>query len=227
MGIQDRDYMHRDRPADFGTRSRPTFLSLLWAVCLVLVVLYLAARGLEGGPRRDATALRSVPVPAVEPPPPADPFRDDPTWHGGPRPPAVYGPPQSTGQTQTVYKCVVDGRTGYSAAPDCRGGLVSPLAIDPGPDAATVASAQRQADRAAAQAARQVEAMRRRDDAARQLAYAEATPPAGSHGAECGTLEQAIRALDDLARRPLSGPAQDQLRADRQRLRDRQNALHC
>lgn len=43
----------------------------------------------------------------------------------------------------------------------------------------------------------------------------------------CAALEAEIKQLDDLARRPQSGPTQDSIRVRRQAARDRQFSLRC
>lgn len=52
-------------------------------------------------------------------------------------------------------------------------------------------------------------------------------PAAAQPPGECTWIDARIRELDGIARQPQSGPAQDAIRAERVRLRDRQFALRC
>jgi len=58
-------------------------------------------------------------------------------------------------------------------------------------------------------------------------AQSMAAPQETSQPAECKRLEEYIARLDALARQPLSGQAQDEIRDKRKRARDRQFAIRC
>ena len=235
MGIQDRDYMRHDRRAKATYRRSLSYGSLLWGVGSVIGFFYFVMLGHAWwtGQGREAMQRATQPAPTVALPAAAnpDPFKDDPTWHTGPRPVIESPPPQSSVETRTVYKCSVNGKVTYSGPSDCRGGVATALPIDPGPDAARVAAAQIETQRSVAQANRQVEAVQQQRAAAEQARLADDagfTRPQGvPRQAECAALEQAIQSLDIHARQPLAGPEQDRVRAERQRVRDRQHALHC
>lgn len=239
LGIQDRDYTHRDRNGRPRQHRQHAFRSLLWALCggmFIAVVLmrtndWWIARQ-QSGPLETTQHAPFVAPPVVAPiEVTANPIEEGPTQRALPRPagaaPSRYRPQT---QTQVVYKCVVNGRVTYSGPDDCKGGMASTLDILPGPDSVALPTAriaaQRETTRPAEQPVTQ-QLQAAADEAAQALTRAHEQQLAASRRAECLQLDDIIRNLDSQARQPSSGQTQDWIRSQRTDARSRQFALHC
>ena len=244
MGLQDRDYMHRDRDSRPRPHRRYAFRSLLWALCgsmFVAVVLmrmndwWIARQQADaptGGQGTWPAAPQAAPPVQVPVEGSGAVLKDGAAVRALPRP-AVEAPPISARpqrQTQLVYKCVVNGRVTYSGPDECKGGLASTLEIVPAPDPGNRQSARGATQPNASQIADPPGAQRFQtpaDDAAQAAATAQAQQLVASRRAECQQLDDVVRKLDSQARQPSSGQTQDWIRNQRTDARSRQFALHC
>lgn len=234
MGLQDRDYMHRDRDRRPRSNRRHAFRSLLWALCGGMFVAVALMRTNDWWIARQQAQGTWPAAPPVHAPVAAsrDAIKDGTAWQALPRP-AVEAEPRRAHpqrQTQVVYKCVVNGRVTYSGPDECNGGSASTLDIVPAPDPVARQFRPGAAQPNAGQfsdhhVAKQLQAPA--DDAAQATATARVQQVEASRRAECLHLDDIIRNLDSQARQPSSGQTQDWIRSQRTDARSRQFALHC
>ena len=240
LGIQDRDYMHRDGNGRPRQHRQHAFRSLLWALCGGMFVAVVLMRTNDWWlARQQARAHATVQGARLAAPPVRAPVEastdaiDDGTASRALPRPAVetaprYARPQV--QTQVVYKCVVNGRVTYSGPDECKGGSASTLDLVPAPDPSARQSAPSPAQPNASHFADQPVAQRLQtpaDDAAQAAATARLQQLAASRRAECLQLDDIVRNLDSQARQPSSGQMQDWIRSQRTDARSRQFALNC
>ena len=138
------------------------------------------------------------------------------------RPPVVLEPAPMfvPPTTRTVAKCVVNGQVTYSDG--CTGASSQTLIVEAGdvPEPQGLTAYQREMLRSADARIARDAAAARADTAAMQRTYV-------SNRGECAALAESIRSLDAMARQPLSGYQQDDIRKQRQALTSRQFALRC
>ncbi|MEO8923464.1 MAG: hypothetical protein ABI330_11690 [Caldimonas sp.] len=231
MGIADRNWYREElrkresqwqHPLATGSsRSRPP--ESLWkttgAVVLVGAVIASAMLHAQRQERKPSPPHTAVVSPVV-----IDPFKDDPTWHGGPRPvadPQAYVPPT---ETREVYKCMLGGRPTYSGQSNCRGVSMA-VPIHAGPSAEEVAEAQNRAD-ALSQPAAAID-QRFRTAQPQGIATGNMQSAAAGNASACVALDGEVAALDAQARQPQGASTQGWLKDRRADARSRQFALHC
>jgi hypothetical protein len=210
MGTADRDwYWQHRRP----TKER--WHPVVWAA-LVVALFFAGAHAHLWFTARQAGADRSPERTRVwiRPSEPEHPQARPPVAFEQPSP--VFVPPAA----RTVAKCTLNGRITYSDS--CSGATSQSLVVEAEsrqqPQGLT--DYQREMLRSAdARIAQDAEAARA-DTAAMQRANV-------SNRGECSALAQSIRSLDAMARQPLSGYQQDDIRRRRQELTSKQFALRC
>lgn len=212
MGLMDRDYMHernRQRPFSppperFGT------LSKIVIFVAILVLLYLAAdwklnqRAAGKIATPSPTEVEPVKRPSTtstRPPQPSTPERS---------PPDI---PQVTGNTRTVTKCVVNGKTSYGDGECGRGAVASQVTT--------------RTDHNLMDAVRPTVSSRQETTIVNETVVTHNTNPANDSKSECGYLDQQIKNLDSMARQPQTGQMQDWITGERKKLRDRQFRIPC
>lgn len=122
--------------------------------------------------------------------------------------------------TRQVVRCVLNGRTAYSAAAECPSGGRT-VAVDPSRSEMEGGLSEYQLQMLRSADARIVA------DQAAALAAPVQNSAISTNGAECAALDQQIHSLDARARNPISGYEQEVIRAERVRARSRQFELHC
>lgn len=212
MGLMDRDYMReRNRQRPFSPPpERFGALSKIFIFVSILFLLYLAAdwRLNQRGPDKNdnpspaevatAKAPATASTPSFQPPSPE---------------PIHSSAPQETGNTRTVTKCVVNGKTSYGDSECARGAVVSQVAT--------------RADHNLMAPIRPAAPARQEITTVHETVVTQSTTSADSNQSECVLLNQQIKNLDALARQPQSGQMQDWITAERKRLRDRQFRIPC
>ncbi len=228
MGIADRDYMHERKEPTFEKGRTPKSLSRaenssglrskLWMILVwlsILVLLYKSFLWWESSTRMNRKSIANVEVVA--------PVDSVPTYQSD-APQVIKRQQQSPSvpseqfqpDKRSVTKCIVNGKvmftdnacpTGATASSvtvyTSNVGTVQPSYISPPTeDAQIVALAP---------------------SVVQQTTVVNHGPSAKEF--ECPILTQQIERIDRLARQPQSGQAQDQLSAERKRLRSRQFAL--
>jgi len=234
MGLADCDWYQDEirkreawpHPLSGGRRAnrrrRAGSLPVIVTWCLVFAV------AVGGSYRLNAwwKARHRPPIEAQPAPPPVvDLFKDDPTWHTGPRP--VAEPTQAIvlPETREVAKCIVNGRASYGQG-DCAGGTRAVIPIAAGP----TYEQQQEAEARAASLAERAAAVDRRlawEEAHRARTTARVSPSGDLKAAECAALDGAIHGLDAQARQPHGGSMQDWIKDERLKARSRQYALRC
>jgi len=218
MGIAERDWSsdrHRQGPGNFWPPARRGWHPLVWAILLVAVFVvgikvdrWLATRSSETNRAPERNRIVIQPPSTVR-------------QGSHPREPQILAPAPAP-SARVVSKCVVNGRMTYGNG--CAGSSAQTVVVEAGDsqnqappgltayqrDMLRSADARIARDAAAAQV----------DIAARQKAYV-------SNQGECAAIADTIRSLDAMARQPLSGYQQDDIRRQRQALTSRQFALHC
>lgn len=228
MGLNDRDYMRKRRPADIDFRPPHRRPWPTWAIvltcCAALAGLYRAAdlylmhRAMQEDALRQAKAAAAAP--RVEPP--VVRRRSSEYFPGAPDLPAT-GPTSPTtppsSAVRTVSKCVdTRGRTAYSdghcnlgeraSRVEARSDVNVADAEPPLPAASPSVYAGTQATSTTVQG------------------WAP-QPHAYDPRATCAALDQAIAGYDAQARQPQSGQMQDWISARRKEARDQQFRLRC
>ena len=208
MGLTDRDDMHsRDRPRPFSPPpERMGTLGKVLIFVVVLALLYLAADWKLNQPARDlakrrATDAAQTPRPATTPP-----------LQQAPSPIAT---PHTSGNSQTVTKCVVNGRTSYTDDSCNPAAKTSQLVIKENHNLMA--------------AVRVPGTIPEEQPAPQYSSFAQASPDDNyaAMKAECKALDERIQYLDAFARQPQSGQAQDWIRDERKKTRDRQVRIPC
>jgi hypothetical protein len=236
LGIEDRDW-YRDEirkreawPHPLSSRPRSSWSerdsSPLWIAtwCVLFAAAADGSFAVHGWWKEHHQP--DVVVQQAPPPQPADPFKDDPTWHTGPRPAAELPDSTVTIETREVTKCVVNGRVSYGAQGDCRGGSKVAVPIAGGPTYEQQQEAQTRADALAEQAA-DVDRRLAWDEWRRSQVTVSAAPSNLARNSECAALDEAIRGYDAQARQPQPSGMQDWIKDQRANARSRQFALHC
>lgn len=212
MGLMDRDYMHnRDRPRPFSPPpERFGTLGKTLIVVVVLALLYLAA---------DWTLNQRTPG-KVKHQAPAEPERiERPAAASKPLPsqaipePTYQSVPETYGNTRTVTKCVVNGKTSYGDG-DCGRG-------------ATASQVTTRTDHNVMQPVRPSTAPQRELPYVQETVVIQSTAAVDSNKSECTWINEQIKRLDAMARQPQSGQTQDGITAERKKLRDRQFRIPC
>lgn len=212
MGLIDRDYMQeRNRQRPFSPPpERFGALGKILIFVAVLFLLYLAAdwKLNQRAPRKLNTPLpaeiETLTRPATTSTPSLQPPRPE-TSHSN--------PPQATGSTRTVTKCVVNGKTSYGDAECAHGSVVSQVTT--------------RTDHNLMEPVRPQTPTRQETTTVYETVVTQSTTSAHNSKSECGSLDQQIRHLDSMARQPQSGQTQDWITAERKRLRDRQFRIPC
>ena len=212
MGLMDRDYMQeRNRQRPFSPPpERFGVLSKILIFVGVLFLLYMAADWKlnhrapgkidNPSPAEVGTAKR----PAAASTPSFQPSTPE-TSHSN--------VPQATGNTRSVTKCVVNGKTSYGDSECARGAVASHVTT--------------RTDHNLMEAIRPVAPTRQETTTVHETVVTQSTTSAGGNKSECGLLDQQIKNLDSLARQPQSGQTQDWITAERKKLRDRQFRIPC
>ncbi len=236
MGIEDRDW-YRDEikkreawahplagrpPRARSERESSSLWIATWCVLFAAATGgSVAAHGWWKEHHQPAALVQQTPAPQAP-----NSFREDPTWHAGPRPAAEV--PDSTAiiETREVTKCIVNGRVSYGSHGDCLGGSRVAVPIASGPTYEQQQEAQERADNLAERSA-EVDRRLAWDDWRRSQVTVSAGPSSLSRPSECTALEEAIRGYDAQARQPQVPSMQDWIKDQRANARSRQFALHC
>lgn len=228
MGIADRDYMRERKEPTFEkgrvskrlTRvgNKSELRSTLWMILTWLSILFLLYKSFlwwESGRRMDRKSVEGVEVVTPENPVPTYQSNAPQVIKRQRQSPSV-ALEQFQPDKKNVTKCIVNGKVMFTdnACPNgatassvtvytSNVGTVQPSYISPTPVQAQVAA----------------------PSVIQQTTVVNQSPSAKE--IECPFLKQQIDHIDVLARQPQSGQTQDQLSAERKRLRSRQFALGC
>lgn len=228
MGIADRDYMRERKEPTFekGRASKNLFRagnksglrSKLWMTLTwlsILFILYKSFLWWETRSQLNRTVNESVEVTTPENPVPADQPKTPQVIQRQRQSPSAALEQIQPGQ-RNVTKCIVNGKVMFTdnACPSgatetsvtvhtSNFGTVQPSYISPPPADAQIAA----------------------PSVIQQTTVVNQGPSAKEY--ECPILTQLIDRIDGLARQPQSAQTQDQLSAERKRLRSRQYALGC
>lgn len=212
MGLMDRDYMQeRNRQRPFSPPpERFGALSKIIIFMAILFLFYLAAdwKLNQSAPEKNdnpsPAEVRAVKHPAAALTPYFQPSMPQPSHSG---------PSQEAGNTRTVTKCVVNGKTSYGDGECAPGAVVSQVTT--------------RTDHNLMAPIRPSAPTRQETTTVHETVVTQSTTSADGNKSECGLLDQQIKNLDSLARQPQSGPTQDWITAERKKLRDRQFRIPC
>ena len=211
MGLIDRDYMHekgRQRPFSppperFGTASKVLIFVVVLFLLYKVADWKLSQRAAESG----STPSTVTPAPVLRPAESAAP--------SFPQTPSYSTAPEATGNTRTVTKCIVNGKTSYGDAGCAAGAKVTQIVTKENHNL---------------MAAVRVPVLTKKEEPAQSLSIVTQSDPGVDHAAmkaECNALEERIKYLDSMARQPQSGQTQDWIRDERKKARDRQARIPC
>lgn len=211
MGLIDRDYMHekgRQRPFS----PPPERFSTPSKVLIFVVLLFLLYKAADWKLNQHAAKLVNTPPAATSGPAslpadsPAPSFRQTPTYSSA---------PEATGNTRTVTKCIVNGKTSYGDASCATGAKATQIVTKENHNL---------------MAAVRVPAATKTEEPAPPPSVVAQRDQGFDHAAmkvECNALEERINYLDAMARQPQSGQMQDWIREGRKKARDRQSRIPC
>lgn len=217
MGLSDRDYMQEQYPNVFAKRKlskshpvRYTFLMILtWTT--ILFLLYQSFLWLEsykqasssnkvGSPEKTSTTNSRRDVPSSN-------DRNDQNVPNESEP--------ANPDMRTVTKCLLNGQVTFTDRKCPSGSIKSSVTVN----TANMGTVTPPTFIPTAPPIQQQVVV--------QQQSAQTNNVSSMHGAECILLKQQIDQIDALARQPLSGQSQDELSAERKKIRSRQFALHC
>ena len=125
----------------------------------------------------------------------------------------------STTDKRTVRKCVVDGHISFTDRPCPNGAITSSVTVS----TANVGTIAPIAPIAPPEPVMQI----RQQVVIAQVPNTQAQSSFATKQVECAYFEMEIKRIDEAARQPQSGQAQDVLSEERKKVRSRQFALHC
>lgn len=202
----DPDFMNnssRDRP--FSPAPERSIIPWLTSLILITVLLYASYQSITWW---HIQPTNNAVKPIAAPPPTSTP-------------PSAQGLPQASGATpapepgtRLITKCVVQGKTSYGDS-NCATGAVATQVVT-------------KANHNLLQAVRVPPAQTEESPAqSTVIAQSNLGPNITAMKAECAALDERIKYLDAMARQPQSGQAQDEIRGERKKARDRQFRIPC
>jgi hypothetical protein len=212
MGLMDRDYMHENR------RQRPFSppperFSTLGKVIVFVVALFVLYKIADWKLTQQAASLAAKPTPAAAPKTIQRPAEAPATTF--PPVPPDQSPSNQTANTQTVTKCVVNGKTSYADSACPQGAVKTQVTT--------------RTDQNLMTAVRPTAVTQTEEAVSQPLAVARNNPSldAAAKKAECQALNAQIEHLDSLSRQPQSAQMQDWIKDERKKARDQQFRLPC
>lgn len=212
MGLMDRDYMHekhRQRPFS----PPPERFSTLGKVLVFVVALFALYKIADWKLTQQAASIAAKPTSAAFPKAVQRPAEAPTTTF--PRVPQYQISSNQTANTQTVTKCVVNGKTSYGDSACPQGAVKTQVTT--------------RADQNLMTAMRPAAVMQTEEAASQPAAVARSTPSpdAAAKKAECQALNAQIEHLDSMSRQPQSAQMQDWVKDERKKARDQQFRLPC
>jgi hypothetical protein len=212
MGLIDRDYMHekrRQRPFS----PPPERFSTLGKVIVFVVALFVLYKIADWKLTQQAASLAAKSTLAAVPKTIQRPVEAPATTF--PPVPLDQSPSSQTANTQTVIKCVVNGKTSYADSACPQGAVKTHVTT--------------RADQNLMTAVRPATEMQTEEAVSQPLAVARnnPSPDAAAKKAECQMLIARIEQLDSMSRQPQSAQMQDWIKDERKKARDQQFRLPC
>ncbi len=212
MGLMDRDYMHEKR-SDKSFRPPPEKSITGWflTVLIFIAVMYAGFKGAHW--LDDRARVKLKPVNAAPSPAPELPAQAPPILPNLPRAQSEATAPQSRAES-IVTKCVSQGKVSYTDG-TCPAGATTSKVV-------TRADENRIAAVTVPVAVQSPVV-----EPPPMMAQVSAGPSYTQLKAECAALDERIKYLDSLARKPQPGQMQDWISGQRKDARDRQFRMRC
>lgn len=214
MGLIDRDYTHdKDRERPFS--PPPDRFGTLSKVLVFVAVLFLLYKA--GDWKLTQWTAKRMGTPPAATGPVGSPLQSvAPAVPQMSASPSTYpSASETTGNTRTVTKCIVNGKTSYGDESCTVGGKATQIVTR---------------DNHNLMAAVRVPTVIHTEEPA-QLPHTFAQSEQGANQvamkAECNALDDRVKYLDAMARQPQSGQMQDWIREERKKMRDRQARIPC
>lgn len=218
MGLMDRDYMKdssRDRP--FRPPPESALAGWLGKLVILVCILYLGFKLADWLDHRAKPApakalITAVPVVQTT----VQPTTQLPTTAPSlPKTPLHLPMRNVPAESDSIIKCVINGKTSYGDNTCAAGAMTSKVVIKQNQNLIapiTVPSVAQAITPAPAPIT---------------ITRVNPGPDYAALKAECAWLDASIKHLDDLARQPQSGSMQDWIRDERKKMRDRQFRIRC
>lgn len=211
MSLTDRDYMNeRDRESPFS--PPPERFGAMSKVLVFVVALFLLYKVADW--KLSQRAAEQVRKPSSVTTAPISQSAESAT-QSLPQTSSYSNTPEVTGNTRTVTKCIVNGKTSYGDGGCAAGAKATQIATKENHNL---------------MAAVRVPVPTKEDMPTQSLSVVTQSDPGVDHAvmkAECNALEERVKHLDSMARQPQNGQTQDWIRDERKKARDRQARIPC